>query len=119
MAATPGKNASLTFSGITLLLKSWDLDSGVDMMEITAFSDAGVEKMLAGVARWTATATGSWDAGNTADVGDSATLTLTPVGGSTWAGTAFLSNISASSAVESPNEATYSFTGSGALAPPS
>lgn len=119
MAATPGKNASLTFAGITLLLKEWTVDENIDMMEITAFSDAGIEKMLGGVKRWTATANGSFDVGNTADIGDSQTLTLTPVGGTTWSGTAFLSGKSAASAVDAPNTMNYTFTGSGALTPPS
>lgn len=115
MAETPGKNASLTFSGITLALNSWTVDETIDMMEITDFDDAGIEKMLGGVKRWTATASGFFDVGNTAGVGDEQTLTLTPVAGTTFSGNAFLSGRSAGATVAEPNTMSYTFTGSGAL----
>ena len=116
MAATAGKNASMSFgSTITLRLTAWTVDETIDMMEITDFEDVGIEKMLAGVKRWTATGTGSFDIGNTAVMGSSETLTLTPVSGTTWVGVALLSGRSASTEVSAVNEMTYTFTGNGAI----
>lgn len=39
-----------------LLFSNWSLDIGVDMLDVTSFEDVGIEKMIAGIRRWTATA---------------------------------------------------------------
>jgi hypothetical protein len=118
MAATAGKGGSMSYSGITVLIQSWTLDYAADMLEITAFSDAGVEKSIVGIKRWTATATGPLDSTNTADVGDTATLTLYVVdSGVNWAGTAWIESISDSVDVQGVNMRTYNFKGNGTLTP--
>jgi len=120
MAATPGKNAALTFGAtVTLLLNNVTVEHNNELIDITAFSDVGVQKMLSGITGWTASGSGPWDIGNTADVGESQTLTYTPIAGSTWSGTALLQSISLSSTVADANLATYNFVGNGALTPPS
>ncbi len=118
MAATAGKNGRLVFDNITVLIQGWTLDYAADMLEITAFSDAGVEKSIVGIKRWTATATGLLDATNTADVGDSATVELEIVsGGAEWQGTAWLESISDGVDTQGVNIRTYNFKGNGTLTP--
>jgi len=118
MAATAGKGGNFTYSGITVLIQSWTLDYAGDMLEITAFSDAGVEKSIVGIKRWSATATGPLDDTNTADVGDTATVTLFVVaGGVNWAGTAWIESISDSVDTQGVNMRTYGLKGNGTLTP--
>ena len=118
MAATAGKGGALTADNITVLIQSWSLDISVDMLEITAYSDAGVEKNLVGVKRWTATATGPYDATNTADVGDILTNVLFEVtdGSARWTGaSAFITSMNPTSDVQGVNMMTYGITGNGTL----
>lgn len=118
MAATAGKGGSWTFANITVLVQSWTLEYNEDDLETTAFADAGVEKSIGGIKRWTATATGPLDSTNTADVGDETTLTLFVVsGGVNWAGNARINGISDSVDTQGVNMRTYSFKGNGTLTP--
>lgn len=118
MAATAGKGGNFTYSNITVLIQAWTLDYAADMLEITAFSDAGVEKSIVGIKRWTATGTGPLDATNTADVGDTGTLTLFVIAaGVNWAGTAWIESISDSVDTQGVNMRTYNFKGNGTLTP--
>lgn len=118
MAATAGKGGNFTYSNITVLIQSWTLDYAADMLEVTAFSDAGVEMSIVGIKRWTCTAIGPTDATNTADVGDTATVTLFVVaGGVNWTGTAWIESISDSTDTQGVNMRTYTFKGNGALTP--
>ncbi len=118
MAATAGKGGNFTFSNITVLQQSWTLDYTADMLEITAFSDAGVEKSLVGIKRWSGTVTTLLDATNTADVGDSATATFFVVaGGVNWAGTAIIEGISDGVDTQGANVRTYTLKGNGILTP--
>jgi hypothetical protein len=119
MAAKAGKGGSITFTGITVLIRSWTLTSGVDLPEITAFSDAGVEKSIAGVARWSAVCVGNADVTNTADPGDSATLTLAIDGSDNWDGEALLNSYEVGVAFDGVAGITYNFKGNGTLTPPS
>jgi len=89
------------------------------MADITDFGDSGVEKNLAGIKRWVATATANFDATNTADVGDEATLTLAVDGTDNWDGNAILQSYDVTTGVDAAVEIVYSFKGNGALTPPS
>lgn len=118
MAATAGKGGNFTYSGITVLSQSWTLDYGADILEITAFSDAGVEKSIIGIKRWSATVTTLLDSTNTADVGDTATATFFVVaGGVNWAGTAWIESIIDSVDTQGVNIRTYGLKGNGTLTP--
>ena len=118
MAATAGKNGNFTFSGITVLIQNWTLDYTQDDLETTAFSDAGVEKSIGGIKRWTATANGMLDATNTADLGDEGTATFYVVaGGDNWTGNARINGISDGVDTQGANVRAYSFKGNGALTP--
>ena len=119
MAAISGKGGSISFTGVTVEVKNWTLDASVDMLEATSFSDAGVERNVVGIARWTATCVSNYDDTNTADLGDSASLTLTTTGAENWDGTAILSSLPVTTDVQGIIETTYTFTGNGALTPPS
>lgn len=119
MAATAGKGGNFTYANITVLIQSWTLDYAADMLEITAFSHAGVETSIVGIKRWTATATGPLDATNTADVGDGpVTATFFVVaGGVNWSGDAWIESISDSVDTQGVNTRTYTLKGNTALTP--
>lgn len=120
MAATAGKGGSWTADNITVLIQSWTLDYSVDLPEITSFSDAGVEKSLPTIKRWSATLTGPLDATNTADVGDVLTTVLFEVvdAGSNWSGAkAFIERITDTVDTQGVNMRTYDIKGDGILTP--
>lgn len=118
MAEVHGKGGSITFTNLTAGVKTWSLDSGADVAEVTDFADAGVKAFIAGGSGWTASCTANWDAANTAAVGDSATLTLTVTSGTAYSGTAILTGMAIGEAHDGVVEVTYSFQGTGALTPP-
>jgi len=118
MAASAGKGGNFTYTGITVLVQGWTLDYTVDLPEITAFSDAGVEKSLPTIKRWSGTVTSLLDATNTADVGDTATATFFPIAaGVNWTGTAWIEGISDGVDTQGVNVRTYTLKGNGALTP--
>lgn len=120
MAATAGKNASWTADNITVLIANWTLDYAVDMLEITSFSDAGVEKNLPGIKRWSGTLSGPLDATNTADVGDVLTTVLFEVvdAGVKWSGaSAFIERITDTVDTQGVNMRAYDIKGNGILTP--
>ena len=119
MAEVHGKSGSITFTNLTLGVKSWGLSYDGDVAEITDFGDAGVKAYIAGGTGWTATATGNHDVGNTAAPGDSASLTLTVTSGKTYSGTAIMTGLAVAENHDGVVEATYAFQGTGALTPPS
>lgn len=122
MANKAGKGGSITFTGITVGVKSWTLDFGMDMLETTDFGDSGVEKYIGGITRWTATAVSNFDATNTADPGDTAQLKLSVDGTDYWqseASGAILASYSVNTTVEGVVEITYNFQGTSTLTPPS
>ena len=119
MAAKSGTGGSITFTGITVLIQSWTLSFGIDLNEITAFSDAGVEKSLGGITRWSAVCSGLADVTNTADPGDTATLTLAIDGSDNWDGAALLESYDVGVDVQGNAVITYNFKGNGTLTPPS
>ena len=115
MAEVAGKGGSITFTNLTVGVKTWTCDLVGDVLEVTDYSDSGHRTFIAGLDGWTASVELNWDAANTVDVGDSATLTLTIVDGTThYAGTALVTGISISSNVDGVVTATISFQGSGA-----
>ncbi len=118
MAATSGKNGNFTFSGITVLIQNWTVSYSQDDLETTAYSDAGVEKSIGGIKRWTATATGPLDATNTADLGDEGTATFYVVAaGVNWTGNARINGIEDGVDTQGVNIRNYSFKGNGTLTP--
>lgn len=119
MAEVKGCGGSLTFTNLTAGVKAWTLNHTLETLDTTDFADACVKTFMAGFSSWTATATANWDAANTADVGDSATLTLTITSGKAFSGTALLVGVAVNTSVDGIVEATYSFQGSGALTYPS
>lgn len=115
MAEAAGYGGSITFANLTAGVKQWSLNWTVDPLETTDFADAGVGTYIRGIKRWTATVTANWDAANTADPDDSASLTLTASSGKTYAGTALLIGVAPSVDVAGVNQCVYTFQGSGAL----
>jgi len=115
MAEQAGKNGSVTFTNLTAGVKSWNLDGAADMLETTDYDDNGHKTYIGGLDGWTASCELNWDAANTVEIGDSATLTLL-IGTTTpnYAGTALVASISVSSVVEGLVTATVNFQGTGA-----
>jgi len=54
MAEQAGKNGSVTFTGLTAGVKSWNLDGAADMLETTDYSDSGHKTFTGGLDGWTA-----------------------------------------------------------------
>jgi hypothetical protein len=115
MAEVAGCGGSLTFTNLTAGVKNWTVNYTCDVLETTDFADNCKRTYIAGLSSWTATATANWDAANTADPGDSATLTLTADTGKTYAGTAIMTGLSVNVAVDGVNSVTYNFQGTGTL----
>lgn len=119
MAKAAGKEGSMTYSGITVGIRNWSLTSRSEALDTTTFASSGNREYQGGLKDWNATAEGFEDSTNTADVGDSATLTLTVTSGVAYSGTALIVEKSPGTTVEGMAMATYSFQGTGALTPPS
>jgi len=115
MAEVVGKNGSVTFTNLTAGVKAWSLDLVGDALETTDYDDSGHRTYTTGLDGWTASCELNWDAANTVDVGDSATLTLL-IGAATpnYSGTALVTGISVNSVVDNIVSATVSFQGTGA-----
>jgi len=119
MAAKAGSGGSITFTGVTVLIQNWTLNFGVDLEDITAFSDVGIEASLATITRWSAVCVGLADVTNTADPGDEATLTLAIDGSDNWDGNAILQSYDVVVDASGVARLTYNFKGNGVLTPPS
>ena len=115
MAEAAGYGGSITYTNLTAGVKQWSLNWTVDPLETTDFGDSGNKTYIRGLKGWTATVTANWDAANTADPDDSATLTLTAASGKTYAGTALLIGVGPVVEVAGVNQCTYTFQGTGAL----
>lgn len=117
MPEVKGCGGSVTFTNLTAGAKAWTLNWTNTPLDTTDFADACATTAIAGFTEWNATVTCNWDAANTADPGDSATLTLTVASGKYYSGTALLTGISVNTNVAGVVEATYTFQGNGTLTP--
>lgn len=118
MAAVSGEDGSLSFTNLTVNVKSWTLNHNMPILVTTDFTAAATgygTKMASGTYYWTATAEVNWSATNTAALGDSATLTLTADTGDTYAGTAIIGNMVVNTPAEDLVTVTYTFEGTGQL----
>ena len=118
MAHVAGKAGQVDTGSAVSGIKSWTLDYTVDMLETTDFADAGVKTFVAGGSGWSGTFEGYKD-GVPQTIGASITLKLYEVAaGAYWTGTAFITGVSSSAAVDGIVAYNYSFQGSGALVVP-
>ena len=117
MAEVAGKGGDISFTNAVTSAKSWTLSWTGDLEDITDFDNgsAGYKRYLHTLKDWTATAEGSWDIADTAEPGDSATLTLTPVALTTYSGTAIVLSTDITAVVSGIVTGTISFQGNGAL----
>lgn len=115
MAEVAGYGGSITFTNLTAGVKNWSLSYNADALETTDFSDSGNRTYIAGLKGWTATVEANWDSSNSAEPGDSASLTLDVDGTHNYSGTAILTGMSISQAVDGVVTVTYEFQGTGAL----
>ncbi len=117
MAEIKGCGGAVTFTNLTAGAKSWTLNWTNTPLDTTDFADNCAKTAIAGFTEWNATVVCNWDAANTADPGDSATLTLKVTSALNYAGTALLTGITVNTAVDGVVEATYTFQGNGTLTP--
>lgn len=105
-------------------VKSWQLSTSVQIADDSAIADAW-DTHLVGSKSWTGSVTCSWDetdanGQNTAIEGASVTLNLYPEGSDSgdyyYSGTATVTEVSYQGARNGVIEASFSFTGNGALA---
>jgi len=121
MAKAHGKGSSLTFTNLTVGDFTFTITDTLDTPEVTDFADgaAGFKKWLAGLRDWEVTVQSKWDdTPNTAAPGDEATLTLTLVAGSTFAGNAILVSHTVTTDVNDAIVDEWTFKGNGVLTPP-
>jgi predicted secreted protein len=118
MAHISGKSGQIDTGSAVSGIKSWTLDYTVDMLETTDFADAGVKTYVAGGSRWSGSFEGYKD-GVPQTIGASITLKLYEVAaGAYWTGTAFITGVSSSAAVDGIVAYSYTFQGTGALTAP-
>jgi len=117
VAKVHGKSGSVTYTNITAATKAWTLNYTCDVDESTDWAAAATGKtFMAGVTSWTATVEAYYDNTNTAAPGDSATLTLIPTTNLKYEGTAIMTSMRVSAAVDGGVDTmTYEFQGTGAL----
>lgn len=118
MATVSGKLGSISFTGITVGVRSWTLNQTSTALPASTFATAALGykgTITSGVYGWTATAEGNWDTANTAVPGDSASLVLTSYTACTYTGTAVLTGMSINTDAEGVVTASYSFEGTGSL----
>ncbi len=116
MAEAHGKSGSITLSGLTAGVHSWEISYDADTVESTDFADAGVKTYVLGGKGWSGSMEANWDAANTAHAGDAAaSLTLTAASGDTYAGSAILTNETVKVTKDDINRVSYKFQGTGAL----
>ena len=109
MAEAHGKSGSITLSGLTAGVHSWEISYDADTVESTDFADAGVKTYVLGGKGWSGSMEANWDAANTAHAGDAA------ASGDTYAGSAILTNETVKVTKDDINRVSYKFQGTGAL----
>ncbi len=116
MAEAHGKDGSITYSGLTAGVHSWEVTYDADVVESTDFGDAGIKTYVVGGKGWSGTLEANWDAANTAASGDAAAaLTLTAATSKTYTGSAIIKSMTVKVTKDDINRATYQFQGTGAL----
>lgn len=119
MPATPvhGKGGSITFSGITNGIESWELNIEGQVEDATDFSDAGVKKFIAGQTSWSGSFSGNWDAANTAAILATGSCVFTVTTGRYYTGNVFITGQKISTPKDGKVTVTYDVQGTGALVP--
>ena len=117
MAEVLGANGSLTYTNLTVGIRDWTLTYDADALEVTDYGDSTARIYVPGLTSWSATATGWWDAANTAVPINSATLTLNINGTSNYSGAAIITNLTITSVVDAVITASFSFQGTSTLTP--
>lgn len=97
-------------------IKSWTIDYTADVLETTDFADAGVKTFVVGGSGWSGTFEGLKDAAPIAlGTGGSISLRLYENATLYWAGTAFITGISAAAANDGVVTYSYTFQGTAGL----
>ena len=118
MAHVAGKAGQVDTGSAVSGIKSWTLDYTVDMLETTDFADAGVKSFIAGGSGWSGSFEG-FKEGVPQTIGASITLKLYEVAaGALWTGSAFITGISASAAIDGIVSYSYTFQGTSTLTVP-
>ena len=116
MATFSGHGGSLTFSGITVELISWNISGDADVTDSTT-QGSTYRTRLTGLKNWTASAellTPKAGIGTDA-VSTTQTLTIDTGGGITYAGSALCSSISVTQGLEGISTSSVQFEGTNTL----
>ena len=133
MAAIAGYNGSVAWSagvynsdtaGVSLNVRTWSLDYVADTLDTTDFTSTGDRTFISGLRSWSGTCESLLDGtasplGDASDLGSldsvSDVITITASSGKTYSGTAFVTGIHPSVAVDGVNTVTVDFQGTGAI----
>lgn len=116
MAKAHGKDASVTYTNITVAVHGFTFTYNDAVVDVTDFADAGVTARIRGKTDWEATLDAFWDPTNTAKPGDAAaTLTLTPAAAKTIVGSALIGSMTITASNDDVNSQTYNMLGTGAV----
>ena len=123
MAEIAGYGAKMVFGTNTVSdsldnISSWSLEVNCDALDVTSFADGGERCFIRGLRGWTATVEGFLDttAVDPTDVGDTAALKLYVNSTNYYTGSAILTGISPTAAVDGAETCTYSFQGTSDIA---
>ena len=116
MAARAGFGGIITFSGLTVGVKTWTRDEVADALETTTLADGQNRTYIAGLKSFTGSMEANWDSANTVAVGDSGVCTF-QYGNNTDSdsGTILITGINRENAYDGVISAGITFQGTGAL----
>jgi len=119
MAHYSGMAGEVSAAGVVSGIKSWTLDYTVEMLDTTDFGDSGKRTFIAGLSGWSGSFEGYKDAAPL-PIGISVALTLkeTATAGQVWSGSAFITAVHSTVAVDGIVTYSYDFQGTGELTVP-
>jgi hypothetical protein len=115
MAARAGFGGIITFSGLTVGVKTWILNTIADALETTTLADNQNRTYIFGLKGWSGSMDANWDSANTVAVGDSGVCTFQQ-GSDTdsVSGTILITGIDTENAFDGVVSAGITFQGTGA-----
>lgn len=105
-------------------IKSWSIDGGADMLDVTNFGSGGWKENIAGLREWSASVEGNWDMTDTNGQkalqdawlnGSSVAVKFYVDGTKNYSGSAYISGLSPEVAVDDAATVSIDLQGTGAL----
>jgi predicted secreted protein len=130
MAAISGRNGAVKWKTKTLVsIDHWDCSVSADMLDVTAFSTAGVQwrSFVPGLSGWSGSLSGHYNISDTsgqkimqasmlAATTGTIILYLSDTGGENLSGSVYMTNETATVDIADTEKVVFSFQGNGALA---